>query len=450
MSRDLVASLVEARPRQDYEKLLLVRFTLLRETLLKNAETGTLAADYLQENLAPVRNLKAQVVLKKATPFFWMNLQRCYSASWNDPGSLLDQSRNLLMMAFDSFFEELPQDHSFVLQSEKEFSVVLPRLGIAVSVPEGRAILRRADDTTLEINSPDQQFSIDVTNVPANYRLPSLRVPDSPATLLLSCDPALLEDDYIFSIELDTEHASSLMEQINKALKLTRLVDEKLGALIDRYISWYIPLVNPNPESTHYSFTSKNLPGVMFLSGSYKFLPLCEAIIHEYHHHELYVLMGTQDVLGDETGKLFYSPWRTDARPLTGLFHALHVFTGVADFYSRAASMNLPELEPYEESIRYRRVLLYHQLKIGLAQVPLLQLPPLGRKIYEYMEQELKRQEKELGDKVRAMPKELLRHFDDWSTLYSELVPEVKLSPEFLSQLEAEHAGQSPQQMLRA
>lgn len=450
MARDLVASLVEARPRQDYEKLHLVRFTLLRETLIKNGEAGTTAARYLEENLAPISKLTANVVLSQATPFFWMNIQRCYNASWGgNDDALLANTRNLVMTAVDSFFAHLPTDHAFSLRSEKEFRLVLPRLKVSVAMPAGEVTLRRVGATTLEIDSPSRRLLINTEDVALDYQLPSLQVPDSPAVLLLSSDRVILEDDYSYSVELDTKNASSLLEQIDKALRLIRLVDGKLGSSIDRYINWYIPLINPNPESTHYSFTAKNLPGVMFLSGSYKFMPLCEAIVHEYHHHEMYVLMGTQDVLGKDADKrLFYSPWRTDARPLNGLFHALHVFTGVADFYSRAVEMDIPELKAFEHSIRYRRVLLYYQLKTGLAQVPMSELPPLGRKIYEFLEQELGRQEAALGSLLGTVPEELLGHFEAWSMLHAELALTVTLPAEFLSQPAVERAGRSPQQAL--
>lgn len=433
MSRDLVAALVESRARQDYEKLFLVRYILLHETLAKNEGAGARAADYLKKNLGPLGELPAQVVLGKATPFFRMNLLRCYSANSNDEDSLMEYSRNLVMMAVDSYFDLLPSDHVFHLRFEEQSHVVLPRLKVRVPVPGGEVTLRRADATTLKISTADGEIPIDLTDVAPEFKLLTFQVPYNSATLLLTCDPALFEKDYISSLEPDTKNVLSLIEQIDKALRLIRLVDEKLSAAINRYVEWYIPLINPNPDSTHYSFTAKNLPGVMFLSGSYRFLPLCEAIVHEYHHHELYVLLATQNVLGEETGRLFYSPWRTDARPLSGLFHAVHVFTAVADFYSRAVDMNIPELKVFEKDIEYRRMLLCHQLQIGLAQVPRADLPPLGQKIYEYMEGQLARQKAALGPKLIAPPKGLLTHFEDWSALYPELVPEVNLPSEFLS-----------------
>ena len=431
MSRDLVAALVESQARQDSDKVFLVRCVLLEETLAEHGEAGRRAANYLRENLSPVRSLPSQIVIEKATPFFRMNAHRCFNAKRDAEASLMDYSQNLVMMAVDSYFEHLPSDQRFHFQFEEQFEIVLPRLNLKVPVPAGEVTLRRTDATTIQIVSGNGELSIDVSNVPAEFRALTFRLPHNSATLLLASNTGLFEETYISTIELDTKNVHSLIEQIDKALNLIALVDGNVSALINRYIEWYIPLVNENPAATHHSFSAKNLPGVMFLSGSYRFLPLCEAIVHEYHHYELYILTATRDVFGEPTDRLFYSPWRTDARPLSGLFHALHVFTAVADFYSRAIKLNLPELEAFQRDIQYRRELLCHQLTIGLAQVPRADLPPLGQKIYDYMEQHLAAQKAELEPALKTQPRQIVTHFDDWSALHPKLVPEVKLAEEF-------------------
>jgi len=68
-----------------------------------------------------------------------------------------------------------------------------------------------------------------------------------------------------------------------------------------------------------------------------------------------------------------------------------------------------------------------------LAQVPRADLPPLGQKIYDYMEQHLAGQRAELKSVPFTQPSEILTHFDDWSASHPELVPEVKLPAEFFS-----------------
>ena len=433
MSRDLMAALVETQARQDCDKVFLVRCVLLQETLAEEAGAGTRAANYLKENLSPVRSLPSRIVLEKATPFFRMNVHRCFTANREDERSLMDYSQNLVMMAVDSYFEHLPCDQPFHFQFEEQSHIVLPRLNLRVPVSAGDVTLKRTDATTIQLVSGNGELSIDLRNVPAEFRPLSFRVPCNSAILLAESNTALFEETYLSSIELDTKNVQSLIEQIDKALNLIALVDEKVSALINRYIEWYIPLVNENPAATHHSFSAKNLPGIMFLSGSYRFLPLCEAIVHEYHHYELYILTSTKNVFGVPTDRLFYSPWRTDARPLSGLFHALHVFTGVADFYSHAMKVNLPELEVFQRDIQCRRELLWHQLTIGLAQVPREDLPPLGQKIYDYMEQHLAVQKAELEPALRTPPTQILKHFDDWSALHPQLVSEVKLPAEFFS-----------------
>jgi HEXXH motif-containing protein len=64
-------------------------------------------------------------------------------------------------------------------------------------------------------------------------------------------------------------------------------------------------------------------------------------LVHETRHQQLNALLslvplvrGTEDEPGESTGRrLYYAPWRSDPRPVRGLFHGVFAFAGVARFW---------------------------------------------------------------------------------------------------------------------
>jgi hypothetical protein len=76
---------------------------------------------------------------------------------------------------------------------------------------------------------------------------------------------------------------------------------------------------------------------------------LVETLVHEFSHNVLYALMDQHGILADDCPKqeIYYSPWRADARPLSGVLHAVFVFERVAEFYSRY-------LQRYPSAAAYR------------------------------------------------------------------------------------------------
>jgi hypothetical protein len=64
---------------------------------------------------------------------------------------------------------------------------------------------------------------------------------------------------------------------------------------------------------------------------------MADALIHEMLHNRLFFILDRDEILdgvpeGEELGA-FYSPWRDDLRPLSGLLHAVYVYIGVCKFW---------------------------------------------------------------------------------------------------------------------
>jgi HEXXH motif-containing protein len=162
----------------------------------------------------------------------------------------------------------------------------------------------------------------------------------------------------------------------------------------------------------HNSFTASTLLGVTFLSDAYNSLRLAEAMVHEYHHNQLFALMAGEELFEDVDGAIHYSPWRDDPRPLTGLFHALYVFANVWHFLQR--TIEHPEFESIRDEIITECVRLRWQLAIGLAQVPIGRVRPVGREILEDIR-------KIVADLDGAPPVVLTHHLATWRNRNSVL-----------------------------
>ena len=55
--------------------------------------------------------------------------------------------------------------------------------------------------------------------------------------------------------------------------------------------------------------------------------------MHELHHMKLNLLMDSVPLYRRGSGELFYSPWRDDPRPLSGLIHGLFAGVAVTNFW---------------------------------------------------------------------------------------------------------------------
>ena len=418
---DLVASYLLNGAEESYKRTLLVKYVFLVDVLRELPAPAAGFADYIESSLLPLKSLSAQDVLEDATPFFWMNVDRCR----NDPDNLASHSRHLVMLAFDCFFRHLPDGAEVRLPAVEGSDVILPRLRIQVRASGKPAVLRRVNSESLEIEVDAETETFTLGSIDSKYALPLMTIPDHGSAVLLEVkDPALVENDYIETISLNSTSAICLNEKIGRALEMIDEADAELGAQIKRLIKWYFPIITKDPNTTHNSFTAKRLIGVMFLSGIYRFMPLLEAIVHEFHHTELYMLMASREVLWEDEHRLYYSPWREDARTIFGLFHACHVFSQVEEFYSRAAKS--PAFEDYTEYIAGRRLTLCQQLRLGLQQIRKDELPQTGREIYDFMVDQIDLRANEMRFYRNPLPT-IIDHLDKWRDSHPELADSVIL-----------------------
>lgn len=101
----------------------------------------------------------------------------------------------------------------------------------------------------------------------------------------------------------------------------------------------------------HVSCTAVNFFGSILLSFENEFI-LAEAIIHEYSHNILNVVIASGQMFEGEIpdDEIYYSPWRDDPRHISGILHAVFVFNNVSKFFCKILEQNKNEFV-YERQI---------------------------------------------------------------------------------------------------
>ena len=397
-------------------------FVLLRDYLNDGNGASHLLDNYDQLWAAAVGK-SASAFYDEATPFFWKNVSRCLvevKGGQKPTGATADY---LACVGFDSYFSWLPEGAEIKTQSAAG-ELVFPRLGVRLQTNGQGATISRGGGRTFHVDLLEHRLTVNLDDLDPNLRLPMVSIQGSPAQLLLASDPSLFEENYISTIAPQTDKGPALGDMIAKSLEVIAAADPVLGSRLHSMISWYVPLSAPNAR-THNSMSVQGLTGVIFLSEAYNDILLAEAMVHEFYHNDLYLLQEVQSLYESSPGELLYSPFRPDPRPLDGLYHALYVFSGVADFLIRAE--HLPQLEPWAKSMRHRRTEIVQQLRIGLCQLPRNRLTPEGERLIRLIEDEVAIEQRDLGAELGELPQSVSDHLEKWQASNPGLAQNIQL-----------------------
>jgi HEXXH motif-containing protein len=98
--------------------------------------------------------------------------------------------------------------------------------------------------------------------------------------------------------------------------------------------------------------------GLVYLPVGRPLYELAECLLHEAMHQHLFRLDGVAPLLEPEcdSSERYYSPWRSDPRPLIMTLHGAYVFTAVAELYQVCLNRREPAVpEPHALKTVYRR-----------------------------------------------------------------------------------------------
>lgn len=88
-------------------------------------------------------------------------------------------------------------------------------------------------------------------------------------------------------------------------------------------------------EQEHLSASYLEAMGVVYLSLHPHRMTLVEALVHEFQHNKLNLLLGLDATLENADWPLYASPVRPDPRPLRGVLLAVHAFQPIVHLYER-------------------------------------------------------------------------------------------------------------------
>jgi HEXXH motif-containing protein len=88
-------------------------------------------------------------------------------------------------------------------------------------------------------------------------------------------------------------------------------------------------------DGTFCSATAKHCYGNLGLSDPPDPVSLALTFAHEVQHAKLTALLDVVDLALPDDGRLFYAPWRLDARPMSGLIQGVYAHLGVTGFWRR-------------------------------------------------------------------------------------------------------------------
>jgi HEXXH motif-containing protein len=415
-----VAERLDRGARDDALRLRLVRFFLMEGRLRELGRLGRADAGQLAALFRTIWKVDGRRLISLATSFFWRNLHRC--AAQGISGDL-DLHAVVACQAFDAFFEILPDQTAITLSGTGPFRALFPRLGLILPNTKGPITFRRTSSSSLDVDAPELRISINLHRVNPALRLPCFGVPGhAPAEVLAVREQSLYEDPFA-PIDPDPRLAAALASAIGDALNLVRAADPELGDRVRAGVRWYVPL-RPFSETTDRAFTVSLLSDVIFLSTTHQH-QLAENIVHELMHSELNLLQEVEPLFDADAEQRYYSPWRDDPRPLHGLVHALHVFSGVADFL-----VGLENVAPTAETaewLRARRLTVVRQLRVALKQVPREKFTPAGKELLEDVDETVESHERLLGVPAGRWPGALLAHISAWVRANPDLACALRL-----------------------
>ena len=137
---------------------------------------------------------------------------------------------------------------------------------------------------------------------------------------------------------LDAAAKDRFIAVLREAVADVARKDPLLFAEMTDLVRLVVPLENPmNYSSVSSSYV--NMRGAICLSHSDDPKLQAETLIHEFSHQKLNQLMIAEPILAaGQSGQVFYSPWRKDARRLRGLLLGAHAFLNVARYFLTSIS----------------------------------------------------------------------------------------------------------------
>jgi HEXXH motif-containing protein len=181
---------------------------------------------------------------------------------------------------------------------------------------------------------------------------------------------------------LDDVSTVEWQEMLSEAWETLLDTDAALAAEIRATLKVIVPVVSSNPTK-HLSATYSETWGTVHMSYSRRVAVILEALVHEYMHNKLNTLLSVDPVIVGPTNEaIFYSPFRSDPRPLLGLLHGIFAFHGVTRFWE--VFLRRPQAHADGAWVQRRALELYCKVQIAINDLQsVAQLTPIGKTLLD-------------------------------------------------------------------
>jgi HEXXH motif-containing protein len=308
----------------------------------------------------------------RGTPYFWRFLRQVLTI--RSPGPAMDSALSqLAFAALDLAAGERGLEHFGALPLPAVHELQLLRCGVTGRGGDHFASARLVGGGVALIAASGAVLRVEAPTAGSQY--PPFR------TVALE------------SVDLGNSHGQ--LERAEDALSTLRYslvhafhwiagVSEPIAALIKQEAHFVSPL--RRGPSVHFSFTLSDLPGMIFIGGSDHLLTIVEAIVHETGHARLHHANERFPLCLGADRATYYSPWRGDPRPATGVLHGAYVFSLVLGFWivalERAAALTDSEREYIVGRVAAVRV----QLELAFQVLQKAELSPFGVQLLQQLQ----------------------------------------------------------------
>jgi HEXXH motif-containing protein len=316
-----------------------------------------------------------------AVPFFWFHLKQAFTALASDsPKAALDLALDhVAWAALDSFAGETDGFPSNFFSLPIASGAQMMRMGLSFS-PKRCPQSARALSGALAFAVDGGEFRVSAPSRPRGQiqAIPVRRMESALVDIGSSADRLETDEDAIQKLRHDLDRSTEWIAEVSPIC----------ANLMSDEIQFFVPL--RQGESAHYSFTLSHVPGLLFVGGSPRLLTVVEALIHEAGHARLHHANEVHPLVPQGQSESFYSPWRADPRPSSGVLHGFYVFALVLLFWidvleSRGAPLTGEE----EKYIRSRVALISVQLREAASVLEQAQLTGFGETVLEAVRQVL-------------------------------------------------------------
>jgi len=181
--------------------------------------------------------------------------------------------------------------------------------------------------------------------------------------------------------------------------------------------------VHSHAIDVHRSQTFREIPGLLILSWMSDTSVIVEALVHEYHHHKLNALLNLDPIIVEGSPEeIYYSPWRDDPRPLSGILQGIYVFQAVLEFWHKILTTDIPVLQ--EKRLQQRVYTAKQQLQTALQVLKTnAEFSLVGQGLIEAIEENIDRVEPEVSQTEKQLiDVRLKEHQQKWEAANPNLV----------------------------